>query len=515
MNGLGLYYRVSRPNIRQFARLAINSNEQHPAHHVHESHTTHATRSPVAPSQLHSTLLGILSSHATAAPSFPAPLVALIVEYALCSSIVAAEADGAMHEYEWRPEGSQATHWRALHTDAVTAVSSLPDGQHCASGSHDGRIIVSRQVVAAADGGTCQWLEVRRIEHKYAVHTLQGALAVDASEAVERGGAAQFDCSPPQLSYVLVVGSSAGAFVYCPTTGRMLHELSGHTNRVSALCVLPGPSQSASVVVSASWDGCCRVWSLQSAQCECVLRGRAKPLTCVAAVDRGCVVAGDVAGGVLVWRFAGLTRSATGKASHSDDDTASLPLSRPPPTASSIASIQIAGYTSAAYVFRSPDSPAPPLVPVPALQPSSHFSASSAATRSVLSVPSSGLLWVGSDDGLRLFAPSDGGEWRCVRHIVTPSLRGSSSSPVHSLQWLSSYRLAVGMSTRTEVWNCQPLLELAEASGSVDCAERVQCEWAERGEMSSSVRSVAVRRWLDITQPTRPPAAQTAANKSS
>jgi len=405
-----------------------------------------------------------------------------------------------MHEYCGPEESQQGCHWRAAHTDALTAVTSLSDGQHCATASHDGRILVSRQTVTAAESGVqSQWREVRRIEHKHAVHALHGALAVDTSPSVDSssgdGGDSQADSSQPSLMSVLVVGSSVGAFVYCPSTGRMLHELSGHTSRVSSLCVLPGPSHSASVVVSASWDGCCRVWSLQSMRCECVLLGRGKSLTCVAAVDRGCVVAGDVAGGVSVWQLASAMRAGSSAPPHSHNAVSDMSASQAA-VSSSIASIHIAGHTSAAYVFRSPDTPTPPVVDLPSVQPSSHFSASSAATRAVLPVPSSGLLWVGSDDGLRLFAPSESGEWLCLRHITAPSPRGSYL-PVHSLLWLSSHSMAAGMSKKLEVWNCESLLE---ESAGVESAARVYCEWLLM-DAGMSVRSLAARHWLDITQP--------------
>ena len=508
-----LYHRVTRPAIQQFARLAINSNEQHPSHQRDAAQPPHTLSTPISPSQFHSALLSLLSStrvvgrpttseasapDASPATAFPAPLVDLILEYALCSSFIAAEADGAMHEYCMQDGPSEVRHWRAMHTDALTSVASLPDGQHCATAAHDGRIIVARHIVV--DGQSSQWLEVRRIEHKYAVHTLQGVLAVDTSQSEQLSGASMDGSTPPSLMSALVVGSSAGVFVYCPLTGRMLHELSGHTNRVSALCVLPGSVNSASVVVSASWDGCSRVWSLQSFSCECVLRGQGKPLTCVTAVDRGCVVAGDVAGGVIVWQFAAAMRTATSASSLSQN--AAVPdSSSPAPSSSavsSIASISIAGHTSAAYVFRSPDTPSPPPVDLPTSLPSAHFSASSAATRSVLAVQSRGLLWVGSDDGLRLFAPSESGDWLCLRHILTPSPRGAACLPVHSLLWLSSRRMAVGMSKKLEVWNCQPLLD-SDDTDVQSAAGRVACEWTEL-LAERRVRSLAARQWIDITQ---------------
>ena len=484
------YFRVKRPALQQFAQLAINSNDQHPAHQRDASRPSSAASFPVTPSQLHATLSSILSptsasaesSSASFTLSFPSPLIELIVEYALCTSFLAAD-DAALHEH-WQQDGiSQVQHSTLMHTSTMTAVTSLLDGQHCATASHDGRIIVARQISRTEqDGSTPRWQEVRRIEHKHAVHALQGATAVNTLHSTDSNDA--HSTSPPPLMSALVVGSSTGLFLYDPPTGRMLHELTGHSNRVSALCVLGGSSSSASVVVSASWDGCCRVWSLQSLQCECVLRERLRPLTCVAAVDRGCVVAGDATGQVLVWQFAAAMRASP---------SASAAPSQQPLTAvsSSIASVHFAGHTSPAYVFRSPDTPVVHPIAVPVVLPSSQFSASSAATRSVLSVPSCGLVWVGSDDGLRLFAPSvsESGEWLCLRSM-TPNL------PVHNLQWLSSCRMVVGMSKKLEVWNCQSLLEKVD----VKSAEQVHCEWTEMNALLS-VRGLAVRHSLDITQP--------------
>lgn len=480
-----LYYRVSRPAIQQFARLAINSNEQHPAHHSHATQSPQAAAaSPITPSQLHS----VLSAAIGVTVLFPAPLVDLIIDYAVCSSLLVGEAGGALHEC-WRADVSEARlEWRAQHSDALTALTSLSDGQHCATASHDGRIIVMRYSVAAGDGGAARWQEVRRLEHKQPVHALHSVLLAETVQSIEPATAAA-ESNVPQLQSALVVGSSTGVSVYCPSTGRLLHELSGHTNRVSALCVLPGSSSyPASVLVSASWDGHCRLYSMQSMQCECELRGRGRSLTCVTPVDHASVVAGDVAGGVSVWQFAAVRRPSTAQ-----------PTPTAPPS-SSIASIHMVGHTSAAYVLRSPATPTPPPPSIPSVAPSSHFSASSAATRAVLAVPSNGCLWVGSDDGLRLFAPSDSGEWLCLRRIVTSSPQSSSSLPVHSLLWLSSRRLAVGMSKRVEVWDCQPLLEMEV---NVDSAARVECEWSEVNWMTS-VRCLAARHWLDITQPVRP-----------
>ena len=514
-----VYHRVTRPAMQQFARLAINSNEQHPTHRrgALAAQPPVSAATPFSPAQLYNTLLAVLSpapspadlesgAVAGVATSFPAPLVALILDYALCSSFIAAEASGALHEHWWQEYKSESRHWRATHSDTLTAVACLPDGQHCATASLDGSIVVARQCNTAvsdaeASGPSPQWRETRRIEHKHAVHSLLGALLVDTQqEADPEHSIDTATPDPPSLVSALVVGSSAGLFVYCPFSGRMLHELSGHTNRVSALCALPSPSShSASVVVSASWDGSCRVWSLHLHCCDCLLRGRGKPLTCVTAVDRGCVVAGDVGGGVSLWQFGAAMRTAAAASTQSHEQR----NTNQPPSAisSSIASIRIAGHTSAAYLFRSPDPPAPALMDVPSVQASSHFCASSAATRSVLSIPSSGLLWVGSDDGLRLFAPSSSsGSWLSLRRIVTCSPLGAPYLPVHSLVWLSSSHMVVSMGKHLAVWNCEPLLHASDDALKLESAvARVRCDYSQMDALMN-VRGLAARQWLDITQ---------------
>ena len=144
-------YRVPVSSILQFAQLAINSNEHHPAHHRHSS------TSPPPPSpyinrwDLHHFVHSTLSSLLPPSTPFPLPLTSLILDYCLLHSFVSGEANG---QYRlWSAQGDPLALLDTPHTDYASSVTCLPHSDTIVTGSRDGHLHLFRQQL----GGAQQW----------------------------------------------------------------------------------------------------------------------------------------------------------------------------------------------------------------------------------------------------------------------------------------------------------------------------------------------------------------------
>ena len=513
-----LYYRVPLSSILQFAQLAINSNEHHPAHQRNQTANQTSTPSPTPTApvtrwDLHLIVQSTISSFLPPCSPFPLPLTSLILDYCLLHSFVSGEAHGTYRL--WSADGELAAVIDTPHTDYASSVACLPDSDTIVTGSWDGLIHLFRPQPTAppeatpaghaahsSDGesGAASdavseavmletWVSVGRIVHKYEVHALTWAFV--PHPAYEPPTAARPSPSLPSHIVGLLVASSASTLdIYDASSLRLLHQLAGHTAKLTAIAVLPPSTSSAlssgqpigSRVITCSWDGDCRLWDLQRLECEAVLKGVNSALTCVACTSRGLVVAGDVKGRALEWSITHVQRAAPGgpEARARASDASS----------SSVASVTFASSSAFPNVFSFPHPPPMhrpvALTIVPCTLAISLPSPS--PLRALLPLASSHLL-LASDDGLRLYSlvPS---ALSPTPALVQTLSDDSRDQRVYALLQLSSGRVAAGMGgKRVALWNVEAL-----------CAEGGQAVLERRLDgLSKSVRCLALREQLDIT----------------
>ena len=485
-----LYYRVPVSSILQFATLAINSNEHHPAHHRHTSSIPPAPSPSLNRWQLHYLLHSTLSSLSPPSTPFPLPLTSLIVDFCLLPSFLSGEADGTYRL--WSVDGDPLATLDTPHTDYASSVTCLPHTDTVVTGAWDGQLHLFRQ----QRPHSAQWTAVGRITHRHEVHAL--AWAFVPNPLYEPPITAQPTPTPPptQPSHLvaLLVGSSAPTLdVYDPTTLRLIHQLPGHTAKICAIAVLPpspspstAPAQPAgSRVVTCSWDGDCRLWDLQRLECEAVLRGVNSALTCVACTSRGRVVAGDVKGRVWEWSITAVVRAAAAAPAVRREVDGMVGSS------SSIASVTFASPTAFPHVFNFPH-PAPqhPQVDIPTIAASLAITLPSPSPlRSLLPLPSSHLL-LASDDGLRLYSldSSTHSSYTFLRALADDN----PDQRVYATLMLGSGRVVAGMGgKRVCLWNVEELCDGEEDAASVRLERTLS-------GLTKSVRCLALRECVDI-----------------
>jgi len=509
MNGF-FYHRVSVEGLRQFATLAINSNENHPAHQRKFQQGQINSNSNINNFLNNEEIINQISSLISINTLLPLPLISLILDYCQIRSLFSGESHGLIKEWEIN-DSSDNNNFKIInkfHSNHKHYLSALVinHDKTIITGSFDSTIVIHKNNNLNNDKDNSDNTNVINDNSDNNDNKQIFRLGHEIS-------ALHYHIMNETLPVLLVGSSQLTLDIYNFHSLRLIESLSGHTSRITV--IIDHFIDNNKKIVTASWDGDCRIWDMKLLKCEILLKGRGKSLTCLTFLTKDIIIAGDVEGKIWIWFLnnnnnnnININNSNNGEKDNTiiDNDKMNVEVA-----SSSIASITLNQTRhSTPLLFNTSSTSSTPTISS-SMQPliisstaAFKTNSSNSAVRALLPLSFNfnddfGFVSGGDEGLIRIWRQSRNyqlnhfHDWQCLQALK----QNISDGQIYSLASLSSYRIAVGHGGKIiNIWDLYSIINDDNNSNN----EALPVFVSSLTGAEKSVRCLSVWQSIDIGQ---------------